>query len=546
MEGGAGPGRAGARHPAPFPAHPTTPPLPWQVECGPAFTSKLEGMFKDMDLSRDALAAFRRSPHAAAGAGGVDVGVSVLTAASWPRREEKGVGSWRGDGRRSCRAACPPGPPSNPSIPPFSLSYPIIEARLPPALAAGAAAFEAFYLAKHAGRRLAWHHALGTAVLRARLDVGVRELSASLFQAAILLAFNDDKGGGGSGGDDGEAGAEAPLLALTLDQLAVATGLPDAELRRTLASLACGPPRTRLLAKAPPGRDVRDGDAFSVNAAFAPPQFRVRINGGQLKETADEARATNEQAKGLESGRGGGRAVAGACTGERPRQGHGPGSNARPGSRLPGPYHPAAFPPPSHHPSLSPGQPGQAAPGGRSGRAHHEGAQNAGAPPASGRAGGPAAVPSAGAGPEGEGVWVGLGGWVAVCGMGGWWCAGGTGGCHRMPAPTPPPAPALTTLAEAHRVPDRSGVPGARPRRPGHVQLLGVTRVCAGYAGFGGRVGVGSGAACRAAHATRVCARAHGVVGGRRWLCLSGVSACVSAVGNGKAPAHGEAGERQG
>ena len=32
-----------------------------QAECGAAFTNKLEGMFKDVDLSRDALAAFRNS-----------------------------------------------------------------------------------------------------------------------------------------------------------------------------------------------------------------------------------------------------------------------------------------------------------------------------------------------------------------------------------------------------------------------------------------------------------------------------------------------------
>ena len=32
-----------------------------QAECGAAFTNKLEGMFKDVDLSRDVLMAFRNS-----------------------------------------------------------------------------------------------------------------------------------------------------------------------------------------------------------------------------------------------------------------------------------------------------------------------------------------------------------------------------------------------------------------------------------------------------------------------------------------------------
>jgi cullin-4 len=59
------------------------PPLP-PVECGSQFTAKLEGMFKDVELSDDVMAAFRASAAAAGLPPGVDVTVSVLTSGYWP------------------------------------------------------------------------------------------------------------------------------------------------------------------------------------------------------------------------------------------------------------------------------------------------------------------------------------------------------------------------------------------------------------------------------------------------------------------------------
>ncbi len=55
------------------------------MECGSQFTAKLEGMFKDVELSDDVMAAFRGSPAAARGLPpGVDLSVSVLTSGYWP------------------------------------------------------------------------------------------------------------------------------------------------------------------------------------------------------------------------------------------------------------------------------------------------------------------------------------------------------------------------------------------------------------------------------------------------------------------------------
>ncbi len=52
--------------------------------------------------------------------------------------------------------------------------------------------FTDYYKKKHQGRILNWDHALGTATLKGRFDPGSKELSVSLYQAIILLMFNDD------------------------------------------------------------------------------------------------------------------------------------------------------------------------------------------------------------------------------------------------------------------------------------------------------------------------------------------------------------------
>jgi cullin-4 len=57
--------------------------------------------------------------------------------------------------------------------------------------------------------------------------------------------------------------------------------LDDAELRRTLQSLACG--KKKVLKKVPPGREVDDGDLFRFNEEFEDPRAKVHINSIQAK-----------------------------------------------------------------------------------------------------------------------------------------------------------------------------------------------------------------------------------------------------------------------
>ncbi len=48
-----------------------------------------------------------------------------------------------------------------------------------------------FYKTKHQGHKLDWDHSLGTASLRARFKAAEKELSVSLYQAVVLLLFNE-------------------------------------------------------------------------------------------------------------------------------------------------------------------------------------------------------------------------------------------------------------------------------------------------------------------------------------------------------------------
>ncbi|KAG1741864.1 Cullin family-domain-containing protein [Suillus paluster] len=137
--------------------------------------------------------------------------------------------------------------------------------------------YTTFYKIKHQGHKLDWDHFLGTATLKARFAAGPKDLTVSLYQAVVLLLFNDET----------EIGYR---------QILEATRMDDAELRRTLQSLACG--NKKVLKKRPAGKEVNDNDMFYFNAEFTDPRARVHINSIQAKETAEENQRTQSHIEG--------------------------------------------------------------------------------------------------------------------------------------------------------------------------------------------------------------------------------------------------------
>ncbi|XP_064133614.1 cullin-4B isoform X2 [Loxodonta africana] len=206
-------------------------------ECGAAFTSKLEGMFKDMELSKDIMIQFKQYMQNQNVPGNIELTVNILTMGYWP-------------------------------------TYVPMEVHLPPEMVKLQEIFKTFYLGKHSGRKLQWQSTLGHCVLKAEFKEGKKELQVSLFQTLVLLMFNE--------------GEE-----FSLEEIKHATGIEDGELRRTLQSLACG--KARVLAKNPKGKDIEDGDKFICNDDFKHKLFRIKINQIQMKETVEEQASTTER-----------------------------------------------------------------------------------------------------------------------------------------------------------------------------------------------------------------------------------------------------------
>jgi len=52
--------------------------------------------------------------------------------------------------------------------------------------------YTSFYKVKHQGHKLDWDHSLGTATLKAQFTAGAKDLTVSLYQAVVLLLFNEE------------------------------------------------------------------------------------------------------------------------------------------------------------------------------------------------------------------------------------------------------------------------------------------------------------------------------------------------------------------
>ncbi|KAJ1531537.1 hypothetical protein ONE63_000212 [Megalurothrips usitatus] len=209
-------------------------------ECGGGFTSKLEGMFKDMELSKDINVSFRQYMMNARTAhllNNIDLTVSILTMGYWP-------------------------------------TYVAMDVTLPAEMVQYQTLFNKFYLGKHSGRKLQWQPTLGHCLLKADFPQGRKELQVSLFQALVLLLFNKADN-------------------ITFEEVKAATNIEDGELRRTLQSLACG--KARVLQKTPRGREVENNDVFAYDSQFTNKLCRIKINQIQMKETNEEQKATEER-----------------------------------------------------------------------------------------------------------------------------------------------------------------------------------------------------------------------------------------------------------
>ena len=205
-------------------------------ECGGAFTSKLEGMVKDVGLSVDLTASFRETARRQSDSA-VDLNVAVLTASNWP-------------------------------------TYTPVEITLPPEIVRLQGLFYDFYCAKHGNRKLTWENSLGHCLIEGQFPKGNKDLQMSVYQGAVLLTFNQ-------------------RATATFKDIQQATKIDQPTLMRVLQSLACA--KVRVLAKTPKGREVAVTDRFAVNVKFENKHKRIKINQIQLKETKEEVEKVQEK-----------------------------------------------------------------------------------------------------------------------------------------------------------------------------------------------------------------------------------------------------------
>lgn len=240
-------------------------------ELGSAFTSKLEVMFKDMNMSEELTAGYRAhiSDMGDVGRKSIDLSVNVLTTNNWPMEAMGGRDSMNGDGTRQI------------------CQWPLEIQKLQES-------FKLFYLKSRNGRTLTWLDYLGSADMRCRFPkipgkegtpLGkdrTHEINVPTYGMVVLLLFNDL--------------AEGEYL--SFDEIQQRTNIPSTDLARLLHTLAVLP-KARVLTKSPQNKELpKAGDQFCFNASFFSKSVKIKapvIAGVNKVEAEDERKDTEEK-----------------------------------------------------------------------------------------------------------------------------------------------------------------------------------------------------------------------------------------------------------
>ncbi|KAK4190560.1 hypothetical protein QBC35DRAFT_74395 [Podospora australis] len=239
-----------------------------KIEMGNHFTTKFEGMFKDMELSKDLSTNYRDHIR---NLGDVDtkttdLNIQVLTTNSWPP-EIMGRSALQ-DG--SARA----------------------EVIFPPAIKRLQDSFYEFYLQDRRNRKLTWAASTGSADIKCFFpkisgkDTGPLskdrryELNVSTYGMVVLLLFND----------------LADNESMTFEEIQAKTNIPAGDLSKTLASLSLVP-KCRVLAKEPATKTVKSTDRFSFNTQFVSKTIKIKapVSNSSSKVERDDERKETER-----------------------------------------------------------------------------------------------------------------------------------------------------------------------------------------------------------------------------------------------------------
>jgi len=218
-----------------------------KLRCGAQFTSKLEGMVTDMNLSSDIQTAFSDHLRDKDIKLDTDLTLQVLTTGFWP-------------------------------------TYKSDELRLPTEMLQCITTFQAFYDLRHSHRQLRWVHSLGSATCSGTFTPNGKtkkhDLMVSTYQACVLLLFNAQD-------------------SYTVTEVQQHLNLSIEDIKRYMSSLAGGPKgKIKILLKSPAGGEVADTDTFTYNAGFTDRAHRIKVPMIAAKitqEDKDSTRATVDE-----------------------------------------------------------------------------------------------------------------------------------------------------------------------------------------------------------------------------------------------------------
>lgn len=228
--------------------------------CGAHFTSKLEGMMKDLLTGNDLNKSFKESVENTTNSeglcvsrpssgdhvlvDGVEFSVNVLTSGHWPTPKTVSIG-------------------------------------LPTSLRNCIQVFEKYYSNRHSHRDLNWAISLSTNTIRANFS-RTYDLQLTTLQSVALLQFNDVLGEW-----------------LSYTDLSSRLGCETEVLKRIMHSLSCG--KYKVLIKDPPGKRVDLTDRFKVNNAFQSNMRKIRIPMASLEESHNPKRVEQDRSIAIEA-----------------------------------------------------------------------------------------------------------------------------------------------------------------------------------------------------------------------------------------------------
>jgi cullin 1 len=186
---------------------------------GSRFTSKMEGMIKDLMLLKEESSNFKDYVQSQNIDLRIELRVKVLSTKCWST---------------------------------FQFSQP----NLPSDIVNSVEVFKAYYSRENKNRKLTWIYSLGTCNISGKFDNTKIEMIVTTYQAIILLLFNDhDK--------------------LSYAEIKSKLNLTDEDVAKQLHSMSCL--KYKILVKQPNTKMVANTDIFEVNPNFTSKSKRIRI-----------------------------------------------------------------------------------------------------------------------------------------------------------------------------------------------------------------------------------------------------------------------------